>query len=552
MLLQLNIRNYVIIEELIFKPEKHLNIITGETGAGKSIVLGALGLVMGERADAGALLDKNSKCVVEAHFDVSKHSVFRQALKEAELDEEDVCIIRREIAANGKSRAFINDTPVTVNMLNKLSSLLVDLHQQFGHLALKEDSFQMDVVDALAGNQSLKTQYQQQFQEYRKLTQQLEALKAAQLQIQKEADYKTFLLEELEQAAFTETEIEDVESQLKQMAHAERILSVLQSSRMVLNEGEHPIVNELKKIAQQLQSISEVLPDAAVLQQRILSVYEELKDVANELENTESKISLDAEKMNQLQERVDWGYKLLKKHGLQRTEELVALQKALSEELKTAAHLHEDIKKTEAAQAQLFLQLKQQAAVISSNRKKIIPDFERHLNALLTLVGMPNAKLKIDQSTEETPTIHGIDTIVFLFDANKTNSFSPVYKAASGGEMSRIMLCIKSLTAKAMQLPTLLFDEVDTGISGEAAKQVGVLLKALAQYHQVLCITHQPQVAAKADAHFYVYKNETHDRITAKMKLLNAEEHVFSIAQMIGGENPGEAAINNAKELTTE
>lgn len=549
MLLQLNIRNYVIIEELSFKPEKHFNIITGETGAGKSIILGALGLVMGERADAGTLLDKNNKCIVEAHFDVKGNVGFNKALQEEELDEEAICIVRREVTANGKSRAFINDTPVTLNVLNKLTALLIDLHQQFGHLALKEDSFQMDVVDAMANNQSPLKEYQTVFTSYKKLCKQIEEQRATQLQQQKEADYKQFLLDELEQAAFTNHEIEDAETQLKQLAHAERILSIIQASKTVLNEGEQPLVNELRKITQQLQSITEVLPEAEILQQRLTSAYEELKDVAGELEAAESKISLDPEKMNRLQERMDLGYKLLKKHGFQETEELLQLQENLSRELNAATQLNDELIQLEKQQEQLLKEIKKQTQQLSKKRAKAIPDLEKQLNALLKLVGMPNAQMKIEQQSLEAPDVHGMDAIVFLLDANKTGVFAPVYKAASGGEMSRIMLSIKSLTAKAMQLPTLIFDEVDTGISGEAAKQVGILLKELAQYHQVICITHQPQVAAKADAHFYVYKDGAQDRVVAKLRKLNEEEHIYAVAQMIGGEKPSDAALNNAREL---
>jgi DNA repair protein RecN (Recombination protein N) len=549
MLLQLNIRNYVIIESLTFQPEEHLNIITGETGAGKSIILGAMGLILGERAEANTLMNKEAKCVVEAHFDVKGNPAFREALAAEDLDEEATCIIRREIAANGKSRAFINDTPVTLHTLAKLTSLLVDLHQQFGHLSLKEDSFQMDVVDAMSGNHLLLKAYREQFGNYKKLCRQIEDHQATQLQFQKEADYKQFLFDELEQASFINNEIEEAETQLKQLAHAEHIIATLQSARRQLDDSEQPLINELKKIMQQLQGIANLLPAAEPLQLRINATYEELKDIAQELEDAESKISLDPEEMNRLQDRVDLGYKLLKKHGLRETNELTALHESLAKELQTTQNLAHVLERLEKEKSVLLKAILQQSQQLSANRSRHIPAFQDKLNALLKLVGMPNAQLAIELRPATEPGIHGTDTITFLLDANKSGTFTPVYKAASGGEMSRIMLSIKSLTAQAMQLPTLIFDEVDTGISGEAAKQVGILLKDLAQYHQVICITHQPQVAAKADTHFYVYKDAESNRVTAQLRRLNEEGHIYAIAQMIGGEKPSDAALKNAKEL---
>lgn len=550
MLQQLYIQNYVIIDELVFKPGAHLNIITGETGAGKSILLGALGLILGERADSATLRDKEKKCVVEAHFDVNKNAAFQQALAAEELDYETTCIIRREIAVNGKSRSFINDTPVNLSVLGKLTSLLVDLHQQFGHLALKEDHFQMEVLDAVAANQPLLKNYKEEFSAYRKLTKQIAEQKTLQLQAQKEADYKQFLFDELEQASFSENEIEEAEAQLRQLNHAERIITVLQQVRITLTESEQPLVNELRKTGQQLQSIGEVMNDVEPLYTRIHAAYEELKDVANELEALENTVSLDPEKLVQLQERIDLGYKLLKKHGLQTTHELMALHRQLADELQSNQSLTEHIADLEREKEDYFIQLTKTAKTLSQKRKKELPQLETQLNELLKLVGMPNAKLKIELTPLEQPDETGTDNVIFLLDANKSGSFSPVYKAASGGEMSRMMLCIKSLTAKAMALPTLIFDEVDTGISGEAAKQVGILLKELAAYHQVVCITHQPQVAAKADTHFYVYKDGiANEHLTAKIRSLNEEERIKSIAQMIDGEKPSDAAMKNAREL---
>jgi DNA repair protein RecN (Recombination protein N) len=552
MLQKLTINNYAIIDHLVIEPDAHLNTVTGETGAGKSIILGALSLILGERADTSVLINKNEKCVVEACFDVKSNKAFAKAMAENELDEEDECIIRREINANGKSRAFINDTPVTLSVLNDITSLLVDLHQQFDHLALEDDHFQMDVLDAIARNGDLKKQYEHIFQQYRKTVQELDAKKAQQASWQKEADYKQYLLDELVQAAFRENEVEDAELQLKQLTHAERIINVLQSSRHALEEGEQPLVNELKRIGQQLQSIAEVMPESVSLQERLGSAFAELKDVAGELEHLEGKISLDPALMQQLQEKQDLGYKLFKKHAVSTTADLLALQQRLEEELKASFDLNDIIGKLNSDKEKIHRQLLDEAKKLSAQRKKVAPAIATKVTELLGLVGMPNAGFNIKIEDVENPGSLGMNDVSFLLDANKSGQFLPLHKAASGGEMSRIMLSIKSLTAKAMHLPTLIFDEVDTGISGEAARQVGILLRELSQYHQVICITHQPQVAARGAKHFFVYKdNADGKRITTKVKILLQDERVLAIARMIGGEQPSEAALQNARELVS-
>ena len=551
MLQKLVIRNYAIIDYLEVLPDAHLNTVTGETGAGKSIILGALSLILGDRADTAVLINKQEKCVVEGYFDVSHNDIFRNALAEEELDYEPQCIIRREIGSNGKSRAFINDTPVTLSILNKLTSLLVDLHQQFGHLALENDRFQIDVLDAVGQHNPLKTAYSKLYSQYKRITQQLTENKDKQAQWQKESDYKQFLFDELSQAAFKEEEIEQAGQQLKQMSHSERIISVLEGSRSILEEGEQPLVNELKRITQQLQSITDVMPDIKPLQERITSAFAELKDIAAELEILEESVTLDQELMLQLQERIDIGYKLLKKHSLQTTNELLALQYGIEEELKATLNLNEEIERLTIEQQAVAKTMLKEAEQLSEKRKKAGLQIVNKINELLVLVGMPNAKFDIKIERKD-PNASGIDDVQFLLDANKSGQFLPVQKAASGGEMSRIMLCIKSLTAKAMQLPTLIFDEVDTGISGEAARQVSILLRDLSRYHQVICITHQPQVAAKGSRHFYVYKDEDNNRrITTKVKVLQQDERVLAIARMIGGEQPSEAALQNARELVT-
>jgi DNA repair protein RecN (Recombination protein N) len=550
MLQKLIIKNYAIIDNLVLEPDAHLSAVTGETGAGKSIIVGALSLVLGERADSSVLINKDEKCVVEGHFDVVDNDRFRNALKEEELDDDTQCIIRREINVSGKSRAFVNDTPVNLNTLNKLASLLVDLHQQFDHLALEDDNFQMDVLDAVAQNNALKKGYEQLYKQHKKISEELTKYKAQQTQWQKEADYKQFLLEELIEANFKEEEIEQAEQQLKQMAHAERIVGVLQMSHAMLEDGEEPLLNSLKRINQQLQTIKDVMPEVVPLQERVSSTWAELKDIVGELSALEDKVNIDAQLMQELEQRMDVGYKLLKKHAVRTTNELLEIQQHLQTELQATLNLSNVIDTLTNEQAIVRKQLEAEAQKLSDKRKKAAPQIADKVTHLLALVGMPNAKFDIRIEKLKAPSVMGMDEVEFLLDANKSGQFLPIHKSASGGEMSRIMLCIKSLTAKAMHMPTLIFDEVDTGISGEAARQVGILLRELAGYHQVICITHQPQVAAKGSLHFYVYKDATDSkRITTKVKILKAEERVLAIARMIGGEKPSHAAMENAREL---
>ncbi len=436
-----------------------------------------------------------------------------------------------------------------LNLLTKLTSLLVDLHQQFGHLALEDDNFQMETLDAIGNTTIAAENYRKLYYKHKSIKQKLADNRERQSQWQKESDYKQYLLNELLEANFKEEEIELADQQLKQMSHAGRIISVLQGARKTLEEGEQPLVNELKRVSQQLQGIADVMPEIKPLHERVSSVWAELKDIAGELENEAGKVLLDPGMMEHLQQRIDIGYKLLKKHGAKTTAELLALQQHLENELKATLDINEAIEQLAKEEGLIYKELITEAEQLSAKRKKVIPAFTKKITELLTLVGMPNARFDVRIESSQ-PSPHGIDQVNFLLDANKSGQFQLLQKAASGGEMSRIMLCIKSLTAKALHMPTLIFDEVDTGISGEAARQVGILLRDLSQYHQVICITHQPQVAAKGSRHFYVYKEANkNERLSTRVKVLQQDERVLAIARMIGGEQPSDAAISNAREL---
>ncbi|MGN6196820.1 MAG: DNA repair protein RecN [Ginsengibacter sp.] len=551
MLKQLHIQNYAIIDSLEINFSNHLNIITGETGAGKSILMGALNLILGERADTSVLLDKEKKCFIEGIFKTN-YSAVKEFLVNNDLDSEDEMLIRREIATNGKSRAFINDTPVTVSQLRQLSSLIVDLHQQFDTLELNSNDFQREVIDALASNTKLLEQYQTVFKKYRIVLEELEKLKANQAAANKELDYHQFLFDELEEANFSDNEIENIESEIKLMSNAENIKSILSDVYFQLEESEQPIVQEIKSIHQKLHSLQNLYSEIELLNGRLISLQIELKDIASEIELINNKVNYDEEKINRLNDRMALAYSLLKKHSVSTTEELIAIKNHLENELKKVTNLSDSINEKEKISVEYFNDALKLAKTISEKRKKEIKPFEEKVNQLLSQVGMPNAKIKVEIKDAETLNSFGNNTIEFLFNANLSSAnkqFEPLRKVASGGELSRLMLSIKSLVAQSIQLPTLIFDEIDSGISGEAARQVGIIIKELSKEHQVISITHQPQIAAKANTHFFVYKEIKEDKIITAIKILNDDERITAIATMLSGKKPTAAAFENAREL---
>ncbi len=551
MLQQLHIYNYAIIDSLDINFSNHLNIITGETGAGKSILMGALNLILGERADTSALMDKEKKCYIEGVFKTNHPSV-KEFLLNNELDSEPEMFIRREISANGKSRAFINDTPVTLSQLKQLSSLIVDLHQQFDSLELNSNDFQREVIDALAGNANLLAQYQTVFKKYRIALQELDQLRTSQAEANKELDYKQFLFNELEEVDFKENEIEEIDAEIKLMSNAENIKSALTDVYLQLEEGEDPILQQIKSINHKLQGIKNLYPEIGVLNVRLNSVQIEFEDIASEIDRFNQKINYDAERINMLNERMAVGYGLLKKHNVQETGQLIEIRNNLEKEFQKVTNLTAEIEDKEKKSREYHFDSLKIAKAISEKRLKEIKPFEEKVNKLLIQVGMPNAKIKVDIKEVEALNSFGLNTIDFLFNANLSagnKQFEPLRKVASGGELSRLMLSIKSLVVRSVQLPTLIFDEIDSGISGEAAKQVGAILKGLSAEHQVISITHQPQIAAKADTHFFVYKENKGDKIITAIKILNKEERVSEIATMLSGKKPTAAAFENAKEM---
>lgn len=548
MLQKLHITNYAIIEELSIGFSNGLNIITGETGAGKSIIMGALSLVLGERAESSALLNKEKKCVIEGCFEVSDNELVKDFLKANELDIEKELLVRREIAVNGKSRAFINDTPVNLAQLKEISSLLVDLHQQFDTLELGDNNLQRELLDSLAGNNELLQEYRKQYQHYRACERELEQLKLKQKENYAALDYNRFLFDELDELALKENELEQLDTELKLLSHAEEVKQELNSISYVLQESETPLLQQLKSLSSKLLSLKQYHTDAEDLGNRMHSLQLELDDIAAGIDKIYGSINYDPERMQLVNDRIAAGYKLLKKHSVISTNELLTIKDSLEEKLTAVVNMDGVVASKEKEMVTLMDSCVSIAGNISSNRQKAVKPFTEKVNALLQQVGMPNALIKITV----TPTAigeQGADVIQYLFDANKTGRFEPLNKVASGGELSRLMLCIKSVVAKKLQLPTLIFDEIDTGISGEAAKQVGIIMKNMSAGHQLIAITHQPQIAAKATAHYFVYKNKVNEKISTAVRLLTHAERVAVIAQMIGGEKPSAAALQNAKEM---
>lgn len=549
MLKKLFIQNYAIIDEIEIGFSSKLNIITGETGAGKSILMGALSLILGERADPAVLLVKEKKCFVEGIFGAGDRAAIKQFLREEELDADDELVIRREISPNGKSRAFVNDTPVNLEQLRRLSSLLVDLHRQFDTLELGQSDFQRDVLDAMAGDAAILQQYRGHFQQWQQAQQELDALQQQKNQFTREYDYNKFLCDELNEAAFAPNELEEADSSLKLLSNAEGIKNVLQKVVYELNEGEQPVVQQLKSLWQQLQPFSDHHHDLPEILQRLQSVQIELADIGDDVERLNDHVQYDPQKIAQLNDRIAIGYKLLKKHGVHTTAELLSIHQQLEAKLQAVLNIDEAIAAKEKTVQQLHKEASALADKISDSRNRQIKPLQDAVNKLLTQVGMPNARLKVDLQPLASLQPHGQDGVEFLFDANKSNRFEPVRKVASGGELSRLMLCIKSLVAKSLDLATLIFDEIDTGISGEAAKQVGIIMKDLAKKRQVISITHQPQIAGKADAHFFVYKEIRGEAIKTNIRQLTQEERITAIAKMLSGEKPTAAAIENAREM---
>jgi DNA repair protein RecN (Recombination protein N) len=510
--------------------------------------MGALSLTLGERADSNMVKDTSVKTIIEAVFKVASSNKIIQLLKDAEIDIDDEVIVRREIQSNGKSRAFVNDTPVSLSQLQQFSSLLVDLHQQFDTLQLGNQEFQRQLVDAKAGIMQEVVNYGKTYQLFVQVQKKIASIRSAMLKADQEKEYKSFLLKELEELNWQVGEEQKLEEELTMLSHAEQIKSSIAKVSYGMNEGEQPLLSAVKMLIAQLQAVSKYHNQLPDLLSRFDAAYIELKDLAGELDSILDSVAVDDERLDQVNQRLALAQRLVKKHGLVSSDQLIEIQSRLSNEMQLLSNAEENLEKLENELAQQQSKSVDMALVIHKNREKVIPSLEKSANELLSRVGMPNAKLKI---VIEQASLHqyGMDHVSFLFDANKSGKFEPIHKVASGGELSRLMLILKSLVAGSLEMPTLIFDEIDSGISGEAAKQVGILMSELSSAHQLIAITHQPQIAAMANQHLFIYKQEVAGSIATNVKTLSEEERVFTIAQMMAGVNPSDAVLASAREM---
>ncbi len=548
MLKHLSIQNYALIDKLEVEFSGGLSIITGETGAGKSILLGALGLISGSRADTQALQDKTKKCIVEASFAFTG-DVLKEFFEANELDYEPATVIRREINLEGKSRAFINDTPVTLTQLKELGDFLIDIHSQHQTLTLNGNEFQLSVVDAFAKHSDVLQEYQSNYKNYKSLEKQLNDLSEREAQAKKDMDYFQFQFNELEDAGLKTGEQTEIEQELETLNNAEEIKLNLSKAAHSLNGGEQNLLSSLNETKLLLVAFAKFKPEINELSTRINSSYIELKDISNELENLEQDIVYDPKRIEILTQKVDTLYRLQQKHQVKTIEELITIKDELSNKLLDFNSLEAEIVKIKKKLSVLHVSLNTVAKKIAANRKKVIPKIEKEIASLLSSLSMPNAQLKIEHIETEIFTINGIDKINFLFSANKGSDFKELNKVASGGELSRLMLSIKSLIAQLTELPTIIFDEIDTGVSGDIADKVGSIMNLMAKSMQVITITHLPQIASKGKSHLFVYKEDKNNKTYSNIKKLSSEERVQEIAKMLSTGNPTSAAISNAKEL---
>lgn len=548
MLNHLSIQNYALIDKLDVDFSDGLTIITGETGAGKSILLGALGLIAGNRADTQSLQDKTKKCIIEASFNVKEYAL-KDFFWANELDYEMLTSIRREITPEGKSRAFINDTPVTLAQLKGLAERLVDIHSQHQTMTLNGSEFQLSVVDAYCKHADILVDYTSKFKQYKTLEKVLNELVAKEMQAKKDLDYYQFQFNELEEAGLKQGEQLEMEQELETLNNAEDIKSTLAKAATGLNGGEQNLISSLNEIKALLNSVAKFKPEINELSTRLSSAYIELKDISNELENIEQDIVYDPKRIELLTVNLDAIYRLQQKHQVKTVEELIVIKDELSNKLLAFSSLESDIEKTKKELDALQKALMNLAKKISANRKKEIPKIEKDIASLLSSLSMPNAQLKIEQTETEVLTADGMDKINFLFSANKGSDFKELNKVASGGELSRLMLSIKSLMAQLTALPTIIFDEIDTGVSGDVADKVGHIMNLMASKMQVITITHLPQIASKGGSHLFVYKEDKKDKTYSNIKKLSADERVQEIAKMLSTGTPTAAAISNAKEL---
>ena len=545
----LSINNYALIDRLDISVEPGFTVITGETGAGKSIMLGALGILLGGRAEARAVRTGAAKCVVEAAFDVSALGI------QGFFDENDIdfdgeeCILRREVTAAGKSRAFINDTPVPAARLKELGALVIDIHSQHRNLLIGREDYLLDTLDTVAANSAEKEAYAEAFAQWRKAEEDLKALRLQAEKGQTDGDYLKFQLTQIQEAALLPDEQEELEKENALLEHAEEIKASLGSAAFAINGSDGERLAELRRAAQLLESIAAHLPEAAALAERLESARIEIGDIADELERQSEGIDFNPARAEQVASRLNLIYDLLQKHRAASITELLALAKDWEEQLNRLENMESLLEESQRRCTALLADLRKKGSVLTATRGKAAKIVEQSLTESLHTLGMPNVSIQFSLQPREVPAACGMDTPVFLFSANKNVPMQPVSEIASGGEIARVMLALKGLIARHKNLPTIIFDEIDTGVSGTMAERMAVMMGEIAKHCQVLCITHLPQIAAKGNAHFRVHKEENETGTTSHISRLSPEERVREIATMLSGAEISEAAVSNAKAL---
>jgi len=548
LLRRLSIKNYTLIDSLEVSFEKGFTCITGETGAGKSILLGGLSLVLGKRADLTTLRNKDKKCIIEGEFDIDKYHL-RSFFSGNDLDYEDTTIIRREILPSGKSRAFINDTPVNLDVLSRLGSRLVDVHSQHQTLKLADNEFQIKVIDSLANNQDLLNTYSVLLQKYRDTSKELEDLIAFQSNAIKEHEYNSFLLNELEGANLQEGILEELEDQYQQLSNVETIVEQLAKGHQILNDDQVGVMNLLSELKQLSHKLSGFGSAYGALDKRIQSIYIEMDDVGSEVQALLENVDMNPQVLEEVNSRLQLLYNLQKKHGVKEIQAMLRIKNDLRVKVDATENIDSHISEKQLELTACELELNKIAVTISNKREKIIPELKSKLEAQLSLLGMPNAQFNINLCASNEYKANGKDDLSFLFSANKGADFGDLKKVASGGELSRIMLTIKSILADYESLPTMMFDEIDTGVSGEISNRMGDIMKAMSKSMQIFSITHLPQVASKGDHHFKVYKEDIDHHTQTNMKALSPDERVVELAEMLGGKTLSDSAMAHARQL---
>ena len=548
MITSLYIKNYALIDELNVKFNNGLTIITGETGAGKSILLGGLSLVLGKRADLSQIKNKDFKCVIEAVFDVANYDL-KSLFTSLDLDYDVQTIIRREILPSGKSRAFINDTPTTLDHLSKLSQDLIDIHSQHQTQQLTANEYQFKVIDALANNDNNLSKYTKTLKAYNSLLKSIEALKQSRAELVKEYDYNLFLTKELNEINLENFDLEQLESQYEQLNNVEVISEKLGNAKAILSSENQGTLDQLNAVKQELNRISSFGKSYNNLNERIASVHIELDDILTELDDLQEQLLSDPQELDRINQKLQIVNNLFHKHSVNTIAELLNIKAELDSKVSDTEGLDNNIAEQEKELSQLFAELDKIALAIRKERKSIIPTLIEKLELITSDLGMPNAKFKIELEPLNHHTSNGKDNLHFLFMANKGSSFNELKKAASGGELSRIMLAIKSILSEYIQLPTIMFDEIDTGVSGEISNKMGNIMKQMSSKMQVFAITHLPQIAAKGSSHYKVYKSDDGDATYTQLKRLDEDERIIEIAQMLGGLELTESAMAHAKQL---